>query len=154
VHALERRGIFGNLTGYSILGDYRDPAPQRAIVDAVARGDVDVALVWGPVAGYFGARAAAPLRWQPVAPWLDGPQWPMVFDISMGVRRQDRALRRALDRVLADRREEVATLLRQFAFPPCSIGPAGCGTPATAAQRVASTPSNPSRKSGGSTGSP
>src|SRR5438067_628783 len=52
-HALAKRGIIDNVTGYTVYGDYRSQAPGRDIVDAVAKGTVDVAVVWGPQAGYF-----------------------------------------------------------------------------------------------------
>ena len=38
--------------------------------EAVEHGDIDVALVWGPLAGYFAARSPVPLRLEPVTPWL------------------------------------------------------------------------------------
>src|ERR1041384_2042693 len=59
-HALSRRGIVNNIVGFSVYGDYRTDSPPSAIVAAVARGDVDIAAAWGPMAGYFAAR-------QPVA---------------------------------------------------------------------------------------
>ena len=116
-HALARRGIVENVRGYMLYGDYAKPNPPAAIVDAVDRGEVDVAVVWGPLAGYFAGRAAHPLRITPVTPWLDGPQWPMVFDVSMGVRKDDLALRDRLDEVLVRRRVEVRRLLADYAVP-------------------------------------
>ena len=116
-HALTRRGIISNVRGYTLYGDYGAPNPPAAIVEAVDRGEVDVAIVWGPLAGYFAQRAAHPLRIRPVTPWLDGPQWPMVFDISMGVRKDDAELRQALDRILEARRAEVRGLLESYGVP-------------------------------------
>ena len=116
-HSLARRGIVSNVRGYLVWGDYRDDAPQAAIVEAVDRGEVDVALVWGPLAGYFSQRSEHALEWRPVEPWLDGPQWPMVYDVSLGVRREDRALRRALDRAIEARRAEIDALVRDFGVP-------------------------------------
>jgi mxaJ protein len=116
-HALARRGIVDNVRGYMLYGDYAQPDPTAAVVDAVARGEVDVAVVWGPPAGYFAARADRPLRLTPVRPWLDGPQWPMVFDISMGVRKEDVALRRELDAALARNRPAIQALLARYHVP-------------------------------------
>jgi mxaJ protein len=116
-HALARRGITGNVRGYMVYGDYRDRTPQSAIVDAVARGDVDVAVAWGPTAGYFAAHAPVPMLLVPVQPWLDGPQSPMVFDISMGVRREDRELRRSLDAALAREAPEIRRILAGYGVP-------------------------------------
>jgi mxaJ protein len=116
-HALARRRIIDNVRGYMLYGDYAQPNPAAEIVKAVDRGDVDVAVVWGPLAGYFAARAAHPLRLTPVRPWLDGPQWPMVFDISMGVRREDAKLKARLDTFLEERRPQIERLLDAYHVP-------------------------------------
>jgi mxaJ protein len=121
-HALARRGITGNVRGYMVYGDYREPAPQAAIVAAVARGDVDAAIVWGPTAGYFSARQPTPLALSPVQPWLDGPLWPIVFDISMAVRKDDRALRRELNRAIERRRADIDAILAAYHVPVLSAG--------------------------------
>ena len=123
-HALARRGIVENVRGYMVYGDYARHAPQADIVDAVARGDIDVALVWGPTAGYFAAAEKTPLRLVPVTPWLDGPQSPMVFDVSMGVRREDRALRRELDRALRRNQAAIRRILDEYHVPTVPVGAA------------------------------
>src|SRR6185436_16076187 len=89
-HALAARGVVGNVHGYSVYGDYSQESPTAAIVDAVGRGEVDLAVVWGPLAGWFARRQPAPLEIVPVSPQIDLPFLPFVFDISMAVRRQDK----------------------------------------------------------------
>jgi mxaJ protein len=116
-HALARRGLVRNVRGFMIYGDYAQPNPPAEIVRAVERGDVDVAVVWGPLAGYFAAKAEHPMTLTPVQPWLDGPQWPMVFDISMGVRRDDAKLKGELDQVLERRAGEVKALIAAYHVP-------------------------------------
>jgi mxaJ protein len=115
-HALAKRGIIDNVRGYMVYGDYAKPAPQADIVDAVASGEVDVAFAWGPVAGYFAARSPVPLEVRPLPPF-DGPQLPMVFDVSMGTRKDDPALRAEIEAVLARRAAEVKTLLARYRVP-------------------------------------
>jgi mxaJ protein len=119
-HALTRRGIVENVRGYMVYGDYESDAPQRDIVAAVASGEIDVAFVWGPVAGYFAARQGVPLRIAPVAPRFDGPQLPMVYDVSVGVRRADTVLRAEIDEALMRKRAEIAALLSEFGVPVVS----------------------------------
>jgi mxaJ protein len=116
-HSLARRGIVQNVRGFMVYGDYATDSPPRAIIDAVAAGQVDVAVVWGPLAGYFARSAKPQLTIQPVAPLIDGPMLPMTFDISMGVRKEDRALRRELDDVLERNRDEIRMLLETFGVP-------------------------------------
>jgi mxaJ protein len=115
-HALSRRGIIDNVRGYTVYGDYLHADPQRAIIDAVARGEIDAAVVWGPLA-FFAARETEALAIEPVTPQRDGRAVPFVYDISMGVRRGDTALRDALNRTIAGRRAEIGRILRAFHVP-------------------------------------
>jgi mxaJ protein len=116
-HALARRGIVQNVRGYMLYGDYSAPHPPSSIIDAVARGDVDVAIVWGPLAGYFAARAQPPLSIQPVHPWRDGLEWPMAFDISMGVRHGDNALLLSLNDALERNKDAIKRVLMAYHVP-------------------------------------
>ena len=116
-HALAERGIIGNVRGYMLYGNYRTPSPPSGVVQAVERGDVDVALVWGPLAGYFAARSAVPLRLEPVTPWLADMEWPMQFDISVGVRKDDQKLLKEIDGVLTRRSADIQKLLATYHVP-------------------------------------
>ena len=126
--ALTRRGIVRNVVGYSVLGDYREPNPPSRIVRAVEKGEVDVAIVWGPLAGYFARRSHVPLRVEPVSPEIDLPYLPFVFDMAMGVRRGDTLFRAQLDSVLRRRRPEIDRLLADYGVPRVD-------TPATTSAR-------------------
>jgi mxaJ protein len=116
-HALAARGIIDNVRGYMLYGDYSAPNPPAEIVRAVERGDVDVAVVWGPLAGYFAARSPVPLRLEPVTPWLANNQWPMQFDISVGVQNGNDKLLKEIDAVLARRSGEIRKLLAAYHVP-------------------------------------
>lgn len=118
-HALAARGIVNNVRGYMLYGDYSRPNPPAEIVDAVARGEVDVALVWGPLAGYFAARAPVKLTLTPVAAPADGP-WPMRFDISMGVRHGDHVMKDRIETLIERERPAIDATLDQFNVPRAS----------------------------------
>ena len=117
VQALGRRGIVGHLVGYPVYGDYSAPNPPARIIEAVANGEIDMAVVWGPLAGYFGSREKVPLRITPVFPQVDAPLLPMIYDISMGVRREDDALRSEVDAALAKHRAEIDSILAEYGVP-------------------------------------
>jgi mxaJ protein len=116
-HALAARGVVGNVHGYSVYGDYRRESPPAAVVEAVARGEVDVAVVWGPLAGWAARRQPVPLEIVPVSPQIDLPFLPFVFDIAMGVRRADTALKEELDAILERRKPEIDALLDEYGAP-------------------------------------
>jgi mxaJ protein len=116
-HALARRGIVGNVRGYMLYGDYRQPNPPAEILRALARGEIDAALVWGPLAGWFAKSSPTPLRLEPVTPWLDDMQWPMAYDISVGVRKDDAALLREIDAILTRRAGTIRAMLDRYGVP-------------------------------------
>jgi mxaJ protein len=116
-HALAARGIVGNVRGYTVYGDYSKPNPPARIVDAVANGEVDVAVVWGPLAGYFSKQEKAPMDVVPVSPEIDLPFLPFVYDIAIGVRREDAGLRQELDTILERRKPEIDRILASYGVP-------------------------------------
>jgi mxaJ protein len=116
-HALARRGIVANVRGYMLYGDYAAPNPPAEIVRAVERGEIDVGLVWGPLAGFFAAPSPVPLRLEPVTPWFADNQWPMQFDVSVGVQKDNQKLLKQIDAVLARRSNEIRKLLAAYRVP-------------------------------------
>jgi quinoprotein dehydrogenase-associated probable ABC transporter substrate-binding protein len=115
VHALSARGISDNVRGFSVLGDYSQPAPAARVLQAVDTGDVDIAIVWGPLAGYFAQREKKHWRLTPT-PARDGAL-PMRFEIGMGVRRGDQELRQRLDTFIARNGASIDALLDRFGVP-------------------------------------
>jgi mxaJ protein len=114
--ALGRRGIVENVVGFSIYGDYAKPNPPAAIVDAVAKGEVDVAVVWGPLAGYFAKKQTVELALTPVREQIDG-QIPMTFEIAMAVKKRNFPLRDELNGVLARQKTQIQKILDEFGVP-------------------------------------
>jgi mxaJ protein len=120
-HALSRRGIIRNVVGYTVYGDYAEESPAARIISAVARGEVDVAIAWGPLAGYFASIAAVPLSVRPIRQPHDVPLLPFSFDIAMAVRRNDPGLRTRLDRFILARRDEIDVLLARYHVPRADL---------------------------------
>ena len=126
-HALGNRGIVANVSGFSIYGDYATPNPPAEIIRAVADREIDMAIVWGPLAGYFATRQKVPLVMTPVSPQIDIPFLPFVYDISMGVRRDNPALKAEVEGVLFRRRAEIDAILEEFGVPRVGTRQAGTG---------------------------
>jgi mxaJ protein len=121
-HKLAAAGLASHLVAYPIDGTGADR--RGRIIADVARGKIDVAAVWGPVGGYFARHSPVPLRITPIADYemfsTRLPHFGLVafqYDIAMGVRPGDEALRRMLDRIIADRQPQITALLRSFGVP-------------------------------------
>jgi mxaJ protein len=115
-HAIAGRGIVGNVHGFMLYGNYAEPNPPAAIVKAVADGDIDVAMVWGPLAGYFAQRSVVALAVNPITS-AQPSQWPMVFEVSMGVQPRNTALLDEVNGALERRKADIDQILRRYSVP-------------------------------------
>jgi mxaJ protein len=113
--ALSQYGVVGNLEGYSTF--YTDSVRPEDIVNAVAKKEIDVAIVWGPLAGYFVKKSQVPLSIVPLAERDSASGYPLRFNIAMGVRRRDRELRDSLQKVLDRKSPEIRAILRNYGVP-------------------------------------
>jgi mxaJ protein len=117
VHALISRGIVHNLVGFSIFGNLNEKDPPADLIKAVEDGKVDVAIGWGPLAGYFSRKSAVPLDIVRLDFDRANPSLPFHFDIGIGVRKQDTTLRNTLDAELTRRHKEIESILQEFGIP-------------------------------------
>jgi mxaJ protein len=125
VHALTSRGIVTNLVGYNIFGSNLDETdPSSDLIKAVEKGDIDLALVWGPIAGYFARFSPVPLVVSPMEVDSSNPKLPLSFDIAAGVRKEDDMLKQQLDSELQRRRTEIQHLLVSYGIPQLSLSQA------------------------------
>jgi mxaJ protein len=117
VHALARRGIVRNVAGYRVTDDYAKPNPPARLIEAVAEGKIDVAIAWGPIAGFFSRQQSIPLMLTPVSPKTDLPSLPFVFNISIGVRRPANRLQRDLNAIIGENLGEIHAILKSYGVP-------------------------------------
>ncbi len=123
-HALAARGIVENVRGYTLFGDYGEADPPSAIIRAVATHAIDLAVAWGPMAGYFAARQDVPLAIVPVEP-CDCPSLQFVFAIAVGVAYGQPELRDEIDEILARQSGAVTRILDEFGVPRVAAAPRG-----------------------------
>ena len=116
-HALSRRGIVENVRGYTVYGNYAQDSPPARIIDAVVNREIDIAVAWGPLAGYAAKRQNVPLELVMVSPQFDLPFLPFVYDISLGVRRGENSFRKELEVALEHKRAEVDHILDDYGVP-------------------------------------
>ncbi len=115
--ALGARDIVDNVKGYMIYGDYRQSTPPARLVEAVEQGEVDIAAVWGPLAGWAAQRSPVPLDVVPITGTEAFRPLVFQFPIAMGVRKQDTALAQRLNQVIDERRVAIRALLLRYGVP-------------------------------------
>ncbi|HEU4564690.1 MAG TPA: substrate-binding domain-containing protein [Gemmatimonadaceae bacterium] len=113
-HALGARGV-QVYRGYSTF--YNAEQRPQDIIDAVAKGDIDVAIVWGPLAGYYAKREPVALSLVPLPDSVDRTGFPFAYDIALGVRRSDKELKARVEAALDRRSADIARILREYDVP-------------------------------------
>src|SRR6516164_416525 len=114
--ALVKHGLADNLKLHVVTHD-ADLKPENQPyyqVQQVVDGDLDVAAVWGPFAGWIKSKGE-PITLQPVNLWED--TIPLEFDLAIGVRKTDVLLKYALEFALEDKKGEVEKILRDYGVP-------------------------------------
>jgi mxaJ protein len=129
--ALSHHGVVGNLTGYSTFFD--EQTRPEDIVKAVANKEVDIAIAWGPLAGYFAKQAKVPLTLTPLPARDSLSDFPFQYNMGIAVRRRDKAFKDSLQAVLERKRPEVDALLKEYGVPLLPIDQGGGPKPDGAA---------------------
>ncbi len=115
--ALSREGLSDNVHGYMTFFDRNETS--SGLVTALQHGELDVAAVWGPLVGTYARHqrfAVAPIRDTGFAPLV------FQYDIAMGVRHGDDALRHQLDTVIGENRAAIKRILTGYGVPLLAEG--------------------------------
>jgi mxaJ protein len=115
--ALVKRNLLPNIVGFGVHDDYSKPEPAADIMRALDGRKIDVAVVWGPLAGYYARQHGNHFAIVPVSPQVDPPGLPFAYDIAMGVRVNDLALRDRVQEALDHHEAEINRVLAQYGVP-------------------------------------
>jgi quinoprotein dehydrogenase-associated probable ABC transporter substrate-binding protein len=117
---------------YQLIVDTRLDQPGRAMMTDLSEGRVDVALIWGPIAGFYAKQSKTPLRITFLDP--EDSKVRLDYHIAMGVRQGDVAFRRRLNSVIVKDKADITHILRDYGVPlldeqghPMAPGPAAAG---------------------------
>ncbi|HEX6497151.1 MAG TPA: quinoprotein dehydrogenase-associated putative ABC transporter substrate-binding protein [Acidobacteriaceae bacterium] len=115
---LIRSGHAAQLVGFESFGG------ETTMLRAVARGSIGAAVVWGPVAGYYAALLHLPVTLSPVSPAVDRSGIPFAYSLTVGVRKNDPQLLKALNTSLARMQPRIDSLLHTY-HVPIAVQPGG-----------------------------
>ncbi|MFA5950891.1 MAG: quinoprotein dehydrogenase-associated putative ABC transporter substrate-binding protein [Hyphomicrobium sp.] len=114
--ALANRGIKESVDVHVVAADadLRPEAQPWRQVQRVVDGELDVAAVWGPFAGWL-AKKGAPLIVQPAN--LMDRVLPLEFSLAWGVQNTDVVLKLRIDMALEEAKDEIAQILADYGVP-------------------------------------
>jgi quinoprotein dehydrogenase-associated probable ABC transporter substrate-binding protein len=108
-------GLMRNAKSYPLVVDTRVDSSAQAMMRDLASGQIDVGVLWGPMAGYYAKQANPPMRVKLLLKESGGPQ--LAYRIGMGVRATDQNWKRLLNRLIAENRADINRLLIGFGVP-------------------------------------
>jgi quinoprotein dehydrogenase-associated probable ABC transporter substrate-binding protein len=108
-------GLMADAKSYPLVIDTRFDAPDIDMMNDLRDGKIDVAVLWGPIAGYLAKISNVPMNVVPLVNEKQGP--PMVFRIGMGVRHSDQNWKRTLNQLIPENRNEIEHILRDYRVP-------------------------------------
>ncbi|MFZ0841466.1 MAG: substrate-binding domain-containing protein [Xanthobacteraceae bacterium] len=108
-------GLMSKAKPYPLVIDTRFDSSAAAMMQDLAKGEIDAAVLWGPMAGYYAKEAGMPLTLVPLTKEKGGP--PLAYRISMGVRFSDQDWKRELNRLIHDDQPDINRLLLSYGVP-------------------------------------
>ncbi|MDB5514097.1 MAG: quinoprotein dehydrogenase-associated putative transporter substrate-binding protein, partial [Tardiphaga sp.] len=123
-------GLMANARPYPLMIDTRIDSSAAAMIGDLKKGEIDAAILWGPMAGYYAKEADPPLHVTPLVKETSGPK--LIFRIGMGVRGADQNWKRQLNRLIQENQSEINKILLGFGVPLLDENDRPIGTEAAA----------------------
>ena len=108
-------GLLGNIKSYPLVVDTRVDAPTSTMMNDLEGDSIDIAILWGPIAGYLAKNAKIPVKVTPLVKETSGQR--MIYRIGMGVRHSDQEWKRLLNKLIAENQAEITHILTTYGVP-------------------------------------
>ena len=114
-------GLLDHAKSYSLVVDRRFASPAEDALHDLAAGEIDAAILWGPIGGYFAKQASTPLS---VTPLKTDQRPRFVYRIAFGLRHGETDWKHALNEVITKRQKDIDAILTSYGVPLAPIEPA------------------------------
>ncbi|MDX1915868.1 MAG: quinoprotein dehydrogenase-associated putative ABC transporter substrate-binding protein [Methylophilus sp.] len=117
---LNDHDLMGNARPYRLQRDLN--LPPSFLIDDLAKGDIDVAILWGPIAGYYAKQSKVPLEMRLIPDYnkvnLAGKEF---WNISVGVRKKDKERMKMINEALARNKDKIDQILAEYGIPTVPV---------------------------------
>jgi quinoprotein dehydrogenase-associated probable ABC transporter substrate-binding protein len=100
---------------YQLMVDTRINQPSHDMINDLVSGKIDVALLWGPIVGYYVKHDHLPIK--VVFLNAEGSKVRLDYHIAMGIRPNDTAFRRRLNAIIAKDQPQITKILQDYGVP-------------------------------------
>ena len=107
--------LLANVVPFKLVVDRRHEAPAEAMINQLESGSIDLAILWGPIGGYYAKQSATDFVIVLLADPKTGPR--MAFRITLGVRPTEIEWKRQLNNFIRENQSEINAILIEFGVP-------------------------------------
>jgi mxaJ protein len=121
-------GLVQQMVSYQTQSGDAERYPGEMVEKDLANGAIDVAFIWGPIAGYFAQQSkAVPIVAIPLKPH---PGVKFDFEIAMATRFGEAAYKQKIDEAIDRKRPQINAILAQYGVPLLELAPPASPTAA------------------------
>ncbi|CAN4275298.1 HisJ ABC-type amino acid transport/signal transduction systems, periplasmic component/domain [Methylophilaceae bacterium] len=108
--------LIGNARPYRIQRDLN--LPSSFMIDDLAKGDIDIAIAWGPIGGYFAKQSKVPMVVAPIPEYeTENAKGKEYWNISVGVRKKDKERMAMIQGALDRNQAKIIKILDDYGIP-------------------------------------
>ncbi len=108
--------LIGNARPYRIQRDLN--LPSSFMIDDLAKGDIDIAIAWGPIGGYFAKQSKVPMVVAPIPEYeTENAKGKEYWNISVGVRKKDKERMAMIQSALDRNQAKIIKILDDYGIP-------------------------------------
>ena len=109
--------LFEQVKFYRQAADPRKQKPWTDITNDLVNGKIDIAILWGPLAGYEAKKAKKPITIVPLTKEETVSRGKLVYRFTMGIRRNEPEWEKTINNLIKDNQEEINEILRGYGIP-------------------------------------
>ncbi len=113
---MDANGLIANARPYRIQRDLN--LPSSYMIDDLAKGDIDIAIAWGPIGGYFAKQSKVPMVVAPIPEYeTENAKGKEYWNISVGVRKKDKDRMAMIQGALDRNQDKIMKILDDYGIP-------------------------------------
>jgi len=115
VSIMAMNGLMANARSFEVKGDGNAASAASDVIAAVASGEIDAGILWGPLGGYYAQTAKVPLALVPLVKEKAGPT--TIYGITMGVPPNEPEWKHKVNKVIAGNQADINAMLSEYNVP-------------------------------------
>jgi mxaJ protein len=115
VSIMAMNGLMANARSFEVKGDRNAAGAVADVIAAIASGEIDAGILWGPLGGYYAQNAKVPLALVPLVKEKAGPA--TIYPITMGVRPNEPEWKHKLNKLIAENQADINVMLSEYNVP-------------------------------------